>query len=72
MATVINTTPAAPAQSSSGSGIGFVVGILLLIGFFLFLLYFGLPYARSMMQSSTPSITVPEKIDVNVNQQPSQ
>lgn len=62
MATIVNT----PAQSDAGSGMGFVMGILLLVVFFAALLYFGLPMLRN--SSSQPSINVPESVDVNVTQ----
>lgn len=67
MATIVNTTPAAP--SDSGSSASFLIGsILLLVLAFLFF-YYGLPAIRSASapaQQGT-SIQVPDQIDVNVN-----
>lgn len=62
MATIVNT----PAQSDSGSGMGFVFGIILLVVFFAALFYYGLPMMRQSSQS--PTIQVPDQIDVNVTQ----
>ncbi len=71
MATIINT-PAAAERSSSG--MGFVVGVILLILFVLGLLYYGLPALSRTTQSQSPQINVPDKVDVTINQptQPAQ
>lgn len=60
MATVVQQ------PASDGGGMGFLLGIVLLILFVLGLIFYGLP----MIQQNTggPSINVPEKVDVNVNQ----
>lgn len=52
---------------SSGNGMGFFLGVILLILFVFLLLYYGLPYIRSSFGSATPQINVPGKVDVNVN-----
>ena len=64
MATIVNT----PAQSDSGSGMGFVFGIILLVVFFAALFYYGLPMMRQSSQSQSPTIQVPDQVDVNVTQ----
>lgn len=51
----------------SGSGMGFLLGVLLLIIFLILLFYYGVPYLRRTV--SGPQITVPEQIDVNINQE---
>jgi hypothetical protein len=68
MATVINTTPAVEGRSSS-EGIGFLLGVVLLILTALFLFYYGVPALRSMSQGANPgvNVNVPDKLDVNVN-----
>jgi len=64
MATIVNT----PAQSdSSGNGMGFLLGVIILVLFVLGLLYYGLP-ALSRMGSGGATINVPDKVDVNVSQ----
>lgn len=64
MTTVINTPQPA---SDSNSGMGMIVGIVVLIVFgFLFFMY-GLPAFRNM-RLGNPQINIPSKIDVNVNQ----
>lgn len=50
---------------NANSGSGFLLGVILLIIFVLFLLYYGLPLIRN---TATPQLNVPSKIDVNVNQ----
>lgn len=65
MATIVNT-PSAPATDSN-SGIGFMIGaVVLLLALFMFF-YYGVPALRHATSSSAPSVTVPDKIDVNVN-----
>lgn len=68
MTTIVNT----PAPSTEGGGSGFLVGAVLLIGFVLLLLYFGLPMIRNMgpiqVNVPTPQVNVPGKVDVNVTQ----
>ncbi|GIW59210.1 MAG: hypothetical protein KatS3mg087_0276 [Patescibacteria group bacterium] len=63
MSTIVNT-PAQPAQSS-GSGLGFLAGVILLIIFFGLALYYGLPALNRA--TSSPTINVPDQVDVNVN-----
>jgi hypothetical protein len=52
--------------TDSGSGMGFLLGVIMLIVFAFLLFYYGLPALRSA--SSGPTVNVPGKIDVNVNQ----
>ena len=59
MATVVNN----PSGTSDNS-VGLIVGIVLLLGFVFLLFYYGLPALRG---ASNPSVSVPSKIDVNVN-----
>lgn len=54
-------------QPSEGSnGMGFVLGIIILVVFLGLLFFYGLPMLNR--QTSAPQINVPEKVDVNVNQ----
>ena len=65
MATVINN----PSNGESGSGIGTILGIVLLaIIAFLFLVY-GLPMLRGGQSVTVPQVNIPSKIDVNVQGQ---
>ncbi len=61
MATVINT-PAAPAERESGSG--FLLGVILLIVFAVLFFLYGMPLIAQSI--SGPQISVPDKVDVNV------
>lgn len=63
MATVVNNP--APSSDSSGSGMGFLLGIIILILFVIGLLYLGLPHLRSGFGGGT-QINIPDKVDVNV------
>lgn len=63
MSTIVNT-PAQPTQSS-GSGIGFLAGVILLIIFFGIVLYYGIPALNRA--TSGPTINVPDQVDINVN-----
>ncbi len=63
----MNTTePHVHTQDSGMGGMGFLMGIILLILFVFALLYYGLPMLRNA--TTTPAVTVPDQIDVNVNQ----
>jgi hypothetical protein len=65
MTTVINNPPS--GESKSGMGMGFLVGIILLVvAGFLFFMY-GLPALRQTTENSAPQINVPDQIDVNIN-----
>jgi len=64
MATVVNN----PRTTDSGGGMGFLLGVILLILFAMFLMFYGLPYLGNMVSNQAPQVTVPDKIDVNVNQ----
>jgi len=72
MTTVVNNpAPAsAPATENTGGGSGFLIGAILLIGFVMVLLYFGIPALKRMgpVQLNIPAtqVVVPDKIDVNV------
>jgi hypothetical protein len=68
MATIVNTPPA--TENSDNSGMGFFLGVVVLILFVFVLLYYGLP-ALSRFGSGNPQINVPDKVNVNVQQQPS-
>lgn len=64
MTTIVNTPP----TSNDNGGMGVVVGLLaLVVGVYLFFVY-ALPAIRQM-QIGTPQITIPAKIDVNVQPQ---
>ena len=64
MTTIINTPQPANDQSS---GMGVIVGFVVLIVLGLLFFVYGLPAIRQM-SVGTPQINVPDKIDVNVNQ----
>lgn len=68
MTTIVNT----PAPSESTGGSGFLIGVIVLVGFVIVLLYFGIPAIQRMgavqLNVPAPQINVPGKIDVNVNQ----
>ena len=59
MTTIVNT----PAPDSNSGGFGFMIGIIILVGFLGALLYFGIPALQRMnpMQVTieTPEINVP-------------
>lgn len=67
MATVVNTTSPAHAEPA-GYGVSWVIGLLLLLFVVFLMFYYGLPALRSA--TTAPSVSVPERVDVNVNQNP--
>lgn len=66
MATIVNNP--APAESNTGSsGFGFLLGAILLVVFLFVLISYLLPALRSgMTAGGGTSVTVPDKINVNV------
>ncbi len=69
MVTTIVNTP--PTQRSNGNGMGFVIGIIILLLFGLLFFFYALPYLRQMtnqgIQVNVPAeITVPSDINVTV------
>jgi hypothetical protein len=70
MTTVVNNP--APVQVRETGGTNFLVGVILLIGFVMVLLYFGIPAIRRIgpiqLNIPTPQVVVPDKINVNVTQ----
>ncbi|MFH0864428.1 MAG: hypothetical protein V1858_05085 [Candidatus Gottesmanbacteria bacterium] len=71
MTTVVNN-PAPQAPTQDTGGFGFLIGIIVLIGFVAVLLYFAIPAIRNMgavqVNVPAPQVNVPSKIDVNVTQ----
>jgi hypothetical protein len=69
MTTVVNN----PAPANESGGNGFLLGAILIIGFVLILLYFGLPAIKRMgpvqINVPAPEVVVPKNVDVNVKQQ---
>lgn len=68
MTTIVNS----PAPTTESGGNSFLIGIVLLIGFIIVFLYFGLPAIRRMgpiqVNVPAPQVNMPDKINVNVNQ----
>lgn len=64
MATIVNNPPAS-TTNDSGSGFGFVLGVLLLLVFAILFFVYALPLFQ---KSAAPQVTVPDKVDVNINQ----
>ncbi len=64
MATVVNNPPA----NTSGGGSGFLIGVVLLILAAIAFFYYVLPTLSTGLSGGT-QVNVPEKVDVNVQQQ---
>jgi hypothetical protein len=63
MATVVNQPPNQP----SDSGMGFLIGIILLLIVGILLIYFGVPALRQQQPAAPTEIQVPDRIDVDIN-----
>ena len=63
MTTVVNN----PAPVSKEGGNSFLIGTILLIGFFMVILYFGIPAIKNI-KVPTPQVVIPDKINVNIQQ----
>lgn len=62
MATIVNT----PVRSEESS-VGNLLSVVLMVALVLLVLYFLLPLFRGGFQTG-PTFSVPEKVDINVNQ----
>jgi hypothetical protein len=66
MATVVNN----PQPAASNNGMGFLLGVILIIVFAVLFFFYGLPYLRTAFQGAPGSqLNVPSQVDVNVKQQ---
>lgn len=63
MATIVNNPPA--YEDRGGNGMGFLLGVIVLLFVAALFFYYGLPLIGQAMQG--PQVNVPGKIDVNVN-----
>jgi hypothetical protein len=61
MATVVNN----PGTTSSSNGMGFLLGVILLIVFAVLFFLYGLPALTNSVRG--PQVNVPGKVDVNVH-----
>ncbi|HNZ84629.1 MAG TPA: hypothetical protein PKH59_02070 [Candidatus Woesebacteria bacterium] len=52
---------------SGNNGMGFILGIIALIVFAFLFIYYLLPVLKN--QNSAPQINVPDKVDLNINQE---
>lgn len=68
MTTVVNN----PAPTTDSGGNGFLIGVIILIGFVIILLFFGIPALKRMgpvrLNLPAPKVVIPDKINVNINQ----
>lgn len=70
MATTIVNTP--PAQKSGDSGMGFVIGVVILVVFGVLFYMYALPYLRQMSNQDiqvnvpAPEINVPSDVNVTI------
>jgi len=63
MTTIVNTPP--QSTNNSDSGMGMIVGLILLLAVVALFFVYGLPLLRRA--TAAPQVNVPDKIDVNVN-----
>ncbi len=61
MATIVNN----PQPASSDNGVGFLLGVLVLIVFVMLFLVYGVPYLMSYLRG--PQINIPSRVNVNVH-----
>jgi hypothetical protein len=59
--TVVNPAP-------NNNGMGFLIGIIILIIFGVLFFIYGLPYIQGLSSNGGVQVNVPKSIDVNVNQ----
>ena len=68
MTTIVNS----PTPTNDSGSSGFLIGVVVIIGFVILFIYFGIPAIRNMgpiqLNVPAPQVVVPGKIDVNVQQ----
>lgn len=64
--TIIN--PAPNNNSENNNGIGFLLGIIVLVIFAVLFFVYALPYIRGFGGNSGVQVNIPKSIDVNVKQ----
>lgn len=68
MTTIVNS----PTPTTNSNGFGFLIGVIIIVGFLGILLFFGIPLLQRMgpieLNVPAPQIAVPNKIDVNVKE----
>lgn len=52
-------------EGTGSGGMGFLLGVILLLATLFLFFYYGLPMMR---QATSPTINIPRQVDVNVNQ----
>lgn len=69
MTTVVNN----PSPTTNSGGYGFIIGAILIISLTIFVFYFGIPAIKNMSKQqinvAAPQVNIPDKIEVNVQQQ---
>ncbi|MCR4326874.1 MAG: hypothetical protein NUV52_04445 [Candidatus Roizmanbacteria bacterium] len=68
MTTIVNN----PTSTDGTNGVGFLIGVLVMVGFGILFFYFGLPAIRNMapiqLNVPAPQVIMPDKIDVDIQQ----
>lgn len=65
--TIVNTPP---SNNNGGNVLGMIVGLVLVAGILLLVVFYGLPYLRQVGRSASEgtevNLNVPDEVDVNV------
>lgn len=64
--TIIN--PAPSNNSENNNGIGFLLGVIVLVVFAVLFFVYALPYIRGFGDNGGVQVNIPKSIDVNVKQ----
>lgn len=64
--TIIN--PPTNSNDSGGNGMGFLLGVIILVVFAVLFFVYALPYLRGLTSGGV-QVNLPDKVDVNVQQQ---
>lgn len=62
-----HTEPVVVNDRDEGSSAGLIVGIIMAIIVGLILLFYGIPFLANSARQNSPSVSVPDKVDVNMN-----
>ena len=65
MTTIVNNPP---PPKESDSGLGIIIGVIIIAVASYTFVVFGIPALRRNIQTQAPEITIPDKIEVNINQ----
>lgn len=64
--TIVNSPQ--PVQQPENNGMGFLIGVIVLVVFLLLFVFYALPYLRTSFMGTSPQVNIPSHYNVDVKQ----